>query len=145
MCSRHPEEGAGSSYVGDYQPSQSAGVVEALRRTHAAPASPDEPSTLRRLADACEGLLQFVRVGPGPLSDDPAAVAMREAFDALREARASASVPPPLVRQAALIEANRLWDHDTRTHAIRRDSFIKGAMWAAAYAAETPEQGSDAE
>ena len=48
---------------------------------------------LRELADACEDLLPYVRVGAGPLGPDPAAIAMRRAVDAIVAARDVAQEP----------------------------------------------------
>jgi hypothetical protein len=58
-----------------------AGIDFDDRITAAQPAAALD--VLRELADAAEGVTQYVRVGDGPLGVDPAAIAMRRLFDAL--------------------------------------------------------------
>ena len=69
-------------------------VREALLAIEAEAAQPVPLDTLTALADAAEGVTQYVRLGDGPLGDDPAAIAMRRLFDALDKARLAAEHTP---------------------------------------------------
>lgn len=66
-----------------------AGVTDRRTAISAEAASPAALDVLREMADACEGLMPFVRLGSGPLGADPAAKALRRAFYALGAARAA--------------------------------------------------------
>lgn len=67
-------------------------LIETLAEAAAGTPVPSvELDDWRELADAAEGVTQYVRVGNGPLGSDPAAVAMRRLFDALGAVRLARS------------------------------------------------------
>ena len=97
---QHTEDGHGGCVICHFYVPHTDEEFERVRWPCTVARAQGGPSLelLRELADACEGVLQYVRLGSGPLGDDPAAIAMRRAIDALGVARARLGVAPNMHR-----------------------------------------------